>query len=275
MRFAFWTIGIALFLLALAPGRANAQEQLADHANWHLHQRHRSWLQPYDPTLIAPKMAIQWDHKDLAGGKRNDKIFVNVRESWRLTDSLAFGMQAELPVSWAKNEGERFAGLGDAEFRTGLVGRISPNLRWGLGVNLRFYTASDPQLGSGDGETRWELGNGAAEARPIVNLRWDAFDWLTLGLQPEYTFAPNSDDEFFQLKLPVAIELGESWSAELAYQPRWTRAAGGQRIDLIELTFVHRFGRDKRYAVLAGMEIPLSEDDLDWKSFVGLQWFFR
>lgn len=270
------TTGLWILMLTITTMvSVNGQEPLGWQANWHLHQKHRSWLQAYDPTLIAPRLATQWDHKNFDGGNRSDKIFVNLREAWRMTDSLAFGLQAELPISWAKNNGDRFAGLGDAELRMGLVGRVNPDLRFGIGYNLRFYTASHPQLGSGEGETRWELGNGALEARPILNLRWDVFDWLTVGLQPEYTFAPNPDDEFFQLKLPVAVELGESWSAEVVYQPKWTPSADRRRIDLLELTFVHRFGRDKQYALLFGMEMPLSQDDLEWKSFVGLQWFFR
>jgi hypothetical protein len=61
----------------------------------------------------------------------------------------------------------------------------------------------------------------------------------------------------------------------VVYQPKWTPSADRRRIDLLELTFVHRFGRDKQYALLFGMEMPLSQDDLEWKSFVGLQWFFR
>lgn len=267
--------GLGLLLLALLPGRGLGQEHFGPLAHWHLHREDRSWLQGSDPTLIAPRVMTQWEHRDLADGNRKDKIFVNIREAWRLNDSLAFGLQAELPVSWAKTDGDQFAGLGDAELRSGLVGRVNPDLRWAFALNMRFYTATEPQLGSGDGQTRWQLGNGALEWRPAAALRWDVRRWLSLGLQPEYTFAPNSDDEFFQLKLPVSVELGRSWSAEVVYQPKWARGEDSQRIDLLELTFVHRFGREKQYSVLAGLEVPLSQDDLDWKSFVGVQWFFR
>lgn len=240
------------------------QEPLSTHANWHLHQEDRAWLQASDPTLLAPRLTTQWEHENLADGNLKDKIFVNVREAWRLTDSLALGFQAELPIRWAKVDGDRFAGLGDTEFRMGVIGRIHPDLRWALATNIRFDTASEQPLGSSG--FQW---------RPIAALRWDARRWLTLGLQPEYTFAGKTDKEFFQLRLPVSVELSRSWSAEFVYQPKWTQDEESRRIDMIEFTMVHRFGRDKRYAFLAGMEVPLSEDELDWKGFVGLQWFFR
>jgi hypothetical protein len=264
MRFKRETKGLWLFVLALMLGRGDAQDQLVTQANWTLHQEDRSWLQTSDPTLIAPRLTTQWEHEDLADGNRKDKVFVNVREAWRLSESLAFGLQAELPIRWTKSAGDRFAGLGDAELRTGIVGRIYPHLRWGVAANGRFDTASDAALGSSGFE--W---------RPVAALRWDARSWLTLGLQPEYTFAANTHNEVFQLKLPVAVELGESWSAEIVYQPKWPQGEDSQRIDLLEFALVHRFGRDKRYAILAGMEIPLSKDDLDWKGFIGLQWFYR
>jgi hypothetical protein len=264
MRFKHGTIVLGLLGLALMLGRGDAQEPLASHANWHLHQEDRAWLQASDPTLLAPRLMTQWEHENLTDGNQRDKIFVNLRETWRLTDSLALGFQAELPIRWAKMDGERFAGLGDTELRTGVVGRFHPNVRWGLATNVRFDTASESPLGSGG--FQW---------RPIAALRWDVRRWLTLGLQTEYTFADNTDKEFFQFKVPVSFELGESWSAEVVYQPKWTQDEESRRIDLFEFTVVHRFGRDKRYAFLAGIEVPLSEDELDWKASAGVQWFFR
>jgi hypothetical protein len=264
MSFSGPTFPLCFGILALVTGLGHAQEPLASHSNWHLHQEDRAWLQASDPTLLAPRLTTQWEHEDLAEGNRKDKIFVNLREAWRLTDSLALGFQAELPIRWAKIDGDRFAGLGDTELRTGLVGRFLPGLRWAFATNVRFDTASESPLGAGG--FQW---------RPNAALRWDARRWLTLGLQSEYTFAEDADKEFFQLKLPISVELGQSWSAEVVYQPKWTQDEDSRRIDLVEFTVVHRFGRDKRYAFLTAIEVPLSEDELDWKASVGVQWYFR
>ena len=256
--------GLGLIVLVLLCGAPHAGAQLGTQTNWHLHLEDRSWLQPSDPTLLAPRLTTQWEHEDLAEGQRRDKLLVNVREAWLLTDSVAMGLQAELPVRWARMENDRWSGLGDMEWRTGVVVRPHPGLRWGVAANLRFDTASDPALGSG-----------GFECRPIMALRWDAAPWLNLGLQPEYTFTANPDAEFLQVKLPVSVELSRNWSMDVVYQPKWFTHAERSRLDLVEFTLIHRFGRERRYAVLAGLELPLSEDDLDWKSFVGFQWFFR
>lgn len=251
---------LATIVLATSP--IITAEEPAD--AWHLHQHDRAWLQPFDPTLLAPRLKTQWEHKDLGRGDSTDKIFVNMRETFRLADSLALALQMELPTNWKTRDEEHFSGLGDMEFRSGLVGRLAPDLRWALAVNTRFDTASESALSAGGFE--W---------RPIGALRWDAARWLTLGLQPEYTFAADSRDDFLELKFPVAIELGSRLSAEVVYQPKWFVNQGGHRVDVFEGSLNWRFGAKKRYAVLAGAEVPISEGDFEWRVFAGLQWFYR
>lgn len=261
--------GLLFFATVTAGGSlVAAEEKPAETDNWHLHQPHQAWLQPFDPTLLAPRLLTQGEYQSLAHGDATGKVFVNVREAWLLARSLAFGLQMEVPLNWAEKAGEEFSGLGDLESRVGLVGRLAPGLRWGLGLNTRFDTASEPALG-----------DGVFEMRTIATLRWDATPFLNLGLQPEYTFTPTTDGvgeiESLQLKLPVTIKLTHGWSFYASYQPKWNLAAGDTRQDRLELSTTFLLGPQRNYAVTMGVETPLSADSLDWKGYIGFQWFFH
>jgi hypothetical protein len=240
----------------------------ADGPEWHMHQLDHAWLQPFDPTLLAPRLLTQWEHQDLSNGDSNGKVFANLREAFLLSKSLAFGFQAEIPLNWAEKAGQDFSGLGDLESRIGIVHRVSPSLRWGLGLNARFDTATDPALG-----------DGLFELRPVAAIRWDATKSLNLGIQPEYTFTPNPRDgrnmEKFQLKLPVTCKVSPHLVGYVSYQPKWNLSTDGARSDLLDVNTTFLLGGQKKYALTLGVETPLSSDSLNWKGYVGLQWFFR
>jgi hypothetical protein len=254
--------------LSPSPHSLSAEERAPVQDSWHLHQNERAWLQPFDPTLLTPRLLTQWEHQDLNDGNSNGKVFANIREAFLLSKSLAFGLQAEIPLNWAETAGQNFSGLGDLESRIGIVHRVSPSLRWGLGMNARFDTATESALG-----------DGVFELRPLAALRWDATKSLNLGLQPEYTFTPSPKDgrnvESFQLKLPVTFKLNSRLSALVSYQPKWNLANDDARSDRLEVNANVLLGLHKRYALTVGVEAPLSHDSLDWKGYVGLQWFFR
>ena len=258
----------ALSLLGLGLSPVLADRALGHEANWTLHQPGMSWLQANDPTLLSPRLQTQWEHEDRSGGDSTGKVFVNVREAVLLNPSLAFGIQAEIPMQWASEGGEDFSGLGDAEFRFGFVSRLSSKWRLGLGLNGRFDTASEAALG-----------DGLFELRPIAALRWDASKQLNLGINVERTFTPSPKDqrtvETLQIKLPVVVKLNHSWSGSVSYQPKWNLAKGDSRSDRLDLSATVVLGKFKHVALTFGVEIPLSADTLDAKSFVGLQWFYR
>lgn len=258
----------ALSLLGLGLSPVLADGPLAPEANWTLHQPGISWLQANDPTLLSPRLQTQWEHEDRSGGDSTGKVFVNLREAVLLNPNLAFGIQAEIPLQWASEGGEDFSGLGDAEFRFGFVSRLSSKWRLGLGLNGRFDTASEAALG-----------DGLFELRPIAALRWDASKQLNLGINVERTFTPSPKDqrtvETLQIKLPIVVKLNHSWSGSVSYQPKWNLAKGDSRSDRLDLSATVVLGKSKHVALTFGVEIPLSADTLDAKSFVGLQWFYR
>ena len=74
------------------------------------------------------------------------KIENSFRWGVPLHEGLALGFQALVPVKWQESAGDDLSGIGDFEMRTGLVGRISPALRWGFGLNAVFDTAAEPGL---------------------------------------------------------------------------------------------------------------------------------
>ena len=66
-----------------------------------------------------------------------------------------------VPFDWMDTGATDEAGIGDLEFRTGIVGRISPTLRYGFGLNTVFDTAREP-----------EFGDSALVLRPITAISW-------------------------------------------------------------------------------------------------------
>lgn len=127
-----------IILLTTAP-RAVSQERSAEEnpdgsVNWHRHKPFRAWMQPFDSTLLA--------------------------------QSLAFGIQVEVPLNWAEIAGEEFSGLGDLESRIGLVGPAL-GLRWGLPFKLpmtvkitqacSFCASYRPKWNLADGDTDRDL----------------------------------------------------------------------------------------------------------------------
>jgi hypothetical protein len=243
-------------------------DETSSEPSWHLHDPEHAWLQSFDPTLLAPRVLTQWEHQDLANGNSTGKVYANIREAFLLSESIAFGLQLEIPLNWAEQAGQDFSGLGDLEARMGFVGRVSPTFRWGLGLNARFDTASASALG-----------DGLFELRPTAAIRWDVLHWLNLGIQPEYTFTPDPKDgknaESVQLKLPITFKINPHWSGSVSYQPKWNLAKNDTPIDLLNVFATVLLGSRKKYALTMGVELPLSADSLDWKGYIGLQWFFR
>jgi len=266
------------FLLAACIATGEAQTRVpaeavvepAPHPELHLHNPDLAWLQAYDPTLLAPRLLTQWEHQDLAHGDSNGKVYLNLREAFLIREGLAFGVQAEIPYNWAEKSGADFSGLGDLEMRAGFAGRLAPGWRWGLGTNARFDTAAES-----------ELGDGMFELRPIAAVRWDLTKSVNVGLNTEYTFVPEDqgpgvhETDTMELKFPVTIKLGHGWSALISYQPKWNLEKGDSRVDRLDLSTTVLLGEHKKYALTSGVELPLWEDSLDYKAFVGLQWFFR
>jgi hypothetical protein len=171
-----------------------------------------------------------------------------------------------LPLKWRQDGGEEALGLGDLQLRTGIVGRISPTLRYGLAVNAVFETATDSLLS-----------DNAFILRPIAALRWDYQEHVTLGFNVEYNFTPHDegthDVSALEVKFPVAFRINENWSGILSYKPRWNLLNESDRHRL-EFGATHVWGSENQHAWSLGSEIPLTSEDLEFKLTTGFTWYF-
>jgi hypothetical protein len=230
---------------------------------WFDQTRENAWLIPYDTTLASRRTLSEVSHKSHADGD-----FWKIENSLRGADpigvDLDFGVQMMVPVKRIDTDAD--SGLGDLEFRSGLVGRASPSLRRGAGVNVEFDTATDSALGSN-----------ALILRPTLALRWDVGERLNLGINAEYSFTPeeerNDDVSALELRFPLVIMLTDVWSAAATYKPRWNLLAESDRHRL-ELTCTRIWEENKQYASLFGTEFPLSSESLDLKLISSLIWYF-
>lgn len=252
---------LPLLLAALAPLHATEPA-----GRWFDHAIERAWVENYDPTLVTRRVLSELSFEDHGSDEEIWKIENSFRWGVPLHDGLALGFQALVPVKWRESAGDDLSGLGDFEMRTGLVGRISPALRWGFGVNAVFDTAAEPDLGAD-----------AFILRPIAAIRWDCNERINIGFNLEYNVTPadeGSDDvSQLELKFPVVLKLSDRWAGALTYKPRWDLLAESERHRL-ELGATRTLGADHQCALSFAVELPLASESFDSKLTAGLAWHF-
>jgi hypothetical protein len=252
---------LPLLLAAVSPVQAAESG-----GQWFDHVAERAWVENYDPTLITRRVLTELSFEDRGSDDEVWKIENSFRWGVPLRDGLAFGLQALVPVKWQESGGDDLSGLGDLELRTGFVGRISPTLRWGFGLNAEFDTAAEPGLGAD-----------AFILRPIAAIRWDFNERLNLGFNVEYNVTPTdegaNDVSQLELKFPLVLKLSDRWSGALTYKPRWDFLDESDRHRL-ELGATRTLGADHRYALSLAVELPLDSETFDSKLTAGLAWHF-
>jgi hypothetical protein len=260
-------LNLAIQVLVVAAATMAQAEESAPMSAWFDHQPDRAWLEAYDPTLISRRLLTQFEFEDRLGGNSTAKWFWNARGAVPLTTELALGLQLELPMRWAENVGDPQFGLGDIEARLGIVQRLAPEWRWAVAMNAKFPTASSGSLGSG-----------VFELRPILAMRWEASKRVELGINAEYTFTPRDEgtawESELELKFPVTVELTPGLSAFLSYNQKWLYESDSVHRRL-ELSLTRFFGARKEHALSIGAEIPMTQENLNWKAALGYTWFMK
>jgi hypothetical protein len=230
------------------------------------HSPGSAWLENYDPTLVSSRLVTELSYESHDTDADYWKIENTLRWGIPLRDGLALGLQMVLPVKWTETATDDAFGLGDLELRSGVVGRLAPNLRYGLGVNAVIDTATDALLS-----------DNAFILRPIAAIRWDASDRVTVGLNVEYNFTPldegANDVSALELKFPLAFKINDDWSAYLSYNPRWDLLAETDR-QRLELGGTRLWGADNQYALSFGTEVPLDSESFEFKLLGSLHWYF-
>jgi hypothetical protein len=254
------TAGLLLLVLPSIAAAAPPDGQLSDH------NPRRAWLENYDPTLVSSRLVSEFSYESHDADSDYWKIESTLRWGFPLRDGLAMGVQMVLPVKWTETATDDAFGLGDLELRSGIVGRLAPNLRYGLAVNAVIDTATDSLLG-----------DNAFILRPITAIRWDASDCVTLGFNVEYNVTPldegANDVSALELKFPLAFKINDQWSAYLSYNPRWDLLAETDR-QRLELGGTRVWGADNQYALSFGTEVPLDSENFEFKVAGGFHWYF-
>jgi hypothetical protein len=257
---AFRMLGTAICLVAVS-GLAFAASP-----DGRLFEPGSAWLERYDPTLISSRYFGEFIYESYDDDSDLFKLENTMRWGIPLRDGHALGFQFMLPLKWRDTATDEASGLGDLELRSGVVGRLSPALRYGLAVNAVLETATDSLLS-----------DNAFILRPIAALRWDYNAAVTLGINVEYNVTPLDEDandvSALELKFPVAFRINDDWSAFLSYNPRWDLLAESDRHRL-ELGTTRVWGPDNQYAWSVGTEVPLASESFEFKIATGFSWYF-
>lgn len=226
----------------------------------------RAWLERYDPTLISSRYSAEFSYESFEDDSHLFKLENTLRWGFPLRDGHAAGFQFVLPTKWRETATDDAFGLGDLELRSGVVGRLSPSLRYGLAVNAVLDSATDPLLG-----------DNAFILRPIAALRWDFNAVTTLGINLEYNFTPldeeANDVSALEVKFPVAFKINEDWSGFVSYNPRWNLLDESDRHRL-EIGTTRVWGAHNEYAWSLGGELPLGSENFEFKLATGFTWHF-
>jgi hypothetical protein len=226
----------------------------------------RAWLERYDPTLVSSRYFGEFIYENYDDDSEVFKMENTTRWGIPLRDDHALGFQFMLPMKWRETATDDAFGLGDLELRSGVVGRLSPTLRYGLGLNAQLDSATDSLLS-----------DNAFILRPIAALRWDYNAAVTLGINVEYSVTPLDEDasdvSALEIKFPVAFRINEDWSGFLSYNPRWNLLEESDRHRL-ELGATYLWGADNQYAWSFGTEVPLTSESFEFKLATGFAWYF-
>ncbi len=254
-------IPVTVICLAAASGPAAAAAP-----DGRLFEPGRAWIERYDPTLISSRYFAEFIYESYDDDSEVFKVENTTRWGIPLRDGHALGFQFMLPLKWRETATDDAFGLGDLELRSGVIGRLSPTLRYGLAVNAVIDTATDSLLS-----------DNAFVLRPIAALRWDCNAAVTLGINVEYSVTPLDDGDedvsALEVKFPVAFKINEDWSGYISYNPRWDLLAESDRHRL-ELGATCVWGADNQYAWSFGTEVPLASESFEFKLATGFTWYF-
>lgn len=255
----------ALLVVAICAATATAAD--ASDAQWFSAEGARSWLASYDSTLIGRRIHSEFSYEDEEDGHSTGKLATSARFAFSPWKRVALGAQVELPVEWSETGSGYASGLGDFEFRAGFVVRLSPVLRWGGGLNLKFPTA-----------TNSALGEDSLELKPITAVSWNALSWLNLGVTGSYSVTPSESGpdgvDKLEIKLPVAFRISDVWSGALTYKQTWDFNEDDEATYKAEIGVTRLLGENRRFALSPAIEVPLSTESFEWKAILGLSWNF-
>lgn len=246
------------FLTTALQARGEADER------WFEAIGERAWLANYDPTLIGRRVLTEMSYED---DKDSDttKLSTSARYSALIQPNIAAGLQISQSLEWKSIRGDTTGGLGDLEVRGGLVGRLTDSFRWGAGTNLKFATATSPILSD------------PFEIEALGALSWDLTKRLNLILQPSYSITPGTTGKNatnkITLKLPISFRIVRWLSASVSYKTEW-EFTSHQAIHKLEGGLTVLPGSHDQFAISPAIEIPLSQQDLNWKAMLTAGWYF-
>lgn len=257
-----WYFSILIAAGLFASSSLARADDSPDANEWFAAGPRLAWLANYDPTLIGRRVVTECSYEDERDGKFTLKTSLSTRYAHDLLNGLAVGTQLEVPTEWTQGG----SGLGRLELRVGMVGRITPTLRWGAGLNTKLPT-----------ETNTGMGSNSFELKPIAMLSWEVTPWLNIGLTGNYSFTPTHEGpesvSKIEMDLPVAVKIAERWSAAFIYKPTFDFVAH-DTTQAAEIDVTKIWGRNNQYATTIGTKFPLGQQSLQWKVIVSLAWYF-
>jgi hypothetical protein len=226
-----------------------------------------------DPTIIHSRLRIENEFTDReSGASQNKTTFAgtygfgfNGQNDWRLTLSVPV-----VAYNTGRTSGPGDAtGLGDVELLLGHVFDPTGRFRWGLGLETRLNTATEPQLGDG----RFRLS-------PIAGFAWLFCPQAKFQTFIQYNQSVAKDSGVTnqqELELKPALEVDLPWQgyAHVEWASKWNIEHEGDYSSKFKIEIGRAFYSRKQFVVALRYELPLTESTDQGVYYMGLTYVFK
>jgi hypothetical protein len=171
-----------------------------------------------DPTILSRRVWLETEWNHFKDDSHDVEETLGGLWAWRISDRQDWAVRLKVPLQLhfagdAAGDSDEH-GLGDIKLATGTAYRFNETWRAGGGIELRFPTASES-----------ELGNNTWRIQEFGTIAWDVKRWLTLSPSFEYNQSyeeqgDGAQTHFLELFFPATVVLPHRWSMTAKYEAK-------------------------------------------------------
>ncbi len=184
-----------------------------------------------DPTILKRRVWSDTEWNSYEGGSQDIEETLGTLWAWRVSDHQDWAVRLKVPfefhVAGDDPADSDQQGLGDIKLGTGTAFRLGETWRTALGLEMRFPSATDDDLG----DNVWQ-------PQLLGTVAWDVTRQLTLSPSVEYNQSIAEEDgvnpqQFMEIYFPATYLLPQHWSVSARYEAKvdfenndhWTHSA--------------------------------------------------
>lgn len=226
-----------------------------------------------DPTILNSRVALTNEFKNQDMGAIKNTTTLNLAYAFGNPVRHDWTVQLDLPVVYY-DAGQRTGveggtGPGDIECRIGHVLHSEGILRYAVGLEAEFDTASGPPRGDG----LFRLSPAIAFA--VEPCKWFKFQTFLQFNQSLITESDVSEEQEIDFKPSITFNLPSSWYLYTEFEEEWELPADGDFTSTFKFEVGRGFGAHQEWALSARCELPLTKSSDDYTLTFGCTYTFK